>query len=129
MTVFLLPTFAVAQPDYLGTKIKDLSTRYNVDSNLASKIIYCESRFEPQALNTNTNLTKDHSYWQINNYYWKDDMLKRGLDITNPDDNLEAGFIILSEKGTQPWSASKKCWTKKIRCAKLSQDFPLSKER
>lgn len=33
-----------------------------------------------------------------------------GWDIDDPNDNLEAGFWILSNYGTQPWSASKACW-------------------
>lgn len=107
-----MPSFAIAQPDYLQTRIHDLSIEYKVDESLARRIIKCESNFKPFAIHYNTNKTTDHSYWQVNTV-WQSYMLDRGLDITMPDENLEAGFMILSQYGSGPWKYSKDCWLTK----------------
>jgi len=36
------------------------------------------------------------------------------LDIFVPEDNLEAGFYVLSKYGTLPWHASRPCWIRAI---------------
>ena len=96
----------------LQSEIIRLSTKYKVDSKIASKIIFCESSNLPDAKRINDNETIDYSYWQINNHYWQKDMLKLGLDITNPEDNLEAGFYLYSQYGNKLWNWSSKCWNK-----------------
>ncbi len=93
-------------------RIPILALIYGVDEDLAWAIIHCESSWRPRALNLNKNLTVDHSYWQVNTV-WIEKMSIIGFDVTNPDQNLEAGFWILSKYGVGPWSASKKCWQRK----------------
>ena len=75
----------------------------------------CESG--GNASSTNTNYSEDgHAwsvdvgFWQINDYYWKAYMARRGLDIYLSEDNLEAGFIIAKTAGLGQWKASEKCW-------------------
>lgn len=92
-------------------QVERLAKEYQVDKTLALSIMRCESNLRPEAINVNKNKTIDYSYWQINNYYWEDYMLERGWDIKNPNDNLEAGFYLLSVSGTAPWIWSKPCWS------------------
>ena len=76
-------------------------------------ILACESGYNPQAINYNASST-DWSYWQINDKAWKTYFEKKGLDITDPDDNLIAGFIILKEQGIKPWKPSFDCQERQI---------------
>lgn len=121
----LQPLFVVAKEakvipiKTLESEVERLSTLYQVDKKLAMSILECESSFNPNAVNYNkakdgTVWSTDLSYWQINDYFHEDIMSRQGLDINNPWDNLEYGFILLRDKGTQPWKASSKCWSPKL---------------
>lgn len=98
-------------PETLEAKITRLSVEYEVDEKVALAIMKCESGLRPEAINVNKNETIDYGLWQINNFYWEDYMFEMGWDIKNPDDNLEAGFYLLSVSGTAPWIWSKHCWS------------------
>lgn len=95
----------------LQSQIDRLSHKYNVDPNLASKIIRCESSNIAHATGTLAKVGIDVGYWQINTYYHLETARKMGLDIYNPVDNLEYGAWLMSKHGTQPWSASEHCWS------------------
>lgn len=86
------------------------SIKYGVNERLASEIIRCESGYRPEARNTKAKVGVDIGYWQLNSYYWEEEMLSRGWDIYNPVDNLEAGFWLLAQQGSTPWNWSKHCW-------------------
>jgi len=101
---------SISENAILG-QIEQKSQEYGVDRTLAYDIMWCESRVTPHAVNHNTNGTTDYGYWQINDVHL-DTMIGLGLERTDPSDNLEYGFILLSESGTQPWSASQHCWEK-----------------
>lgn len=88
-----------------------MAVKYDVDPDLARKIIACESSRKPYAINHNKNGTTDYSFWQINSIHAKEAWVN-SLDITNPLDNLEYGFVLLSKEGVSPWSASQACWSK-----------------
>ena len=124
----LIPTTAIADPQEvedsanplqvqkvltLDDKLLILSKEYQVSFKIAKAIIWCESRNNPNARYKNLRNGKlwstDVGYWQLNDYYWGDFFLKKGLDIHIPEQNLEAGFILLREKGPQPWYPSNKC--------------------
>jgi hypothetical protein len=101
----------------LQSEIIRLSTKYKVDSKLVSKIIKCESSMYSSAINENIGKdgkvwSRDYGLMQVNDYYHEADMKKLGLDIYNGYDSLEYGIILLANKGTKPWSASKFCWNK-----------------
>ena len=112
----------VTQQVSLDAQIKSLSKLYGVDPVLVNRIIGCETRGDPNAVPDPNALrlnktekgvvwSRDWSYFQINDYYWKKFMLdSQGLDITKPADNLYAGFWILQHYGTKPWNWSKHCW-------------------
>lgn len=96
------------------TEITRLSNHYAIDEDLVKRIIGCESGFVKDALNINKRdgvaWSEDIGWWQINDYYHKGMMDSMGLDIYDPQDNLEYGFMLLNSKGTKPWQASKFCW-------------------
>ncbi len=105
-----------SEEQILKNEIVRLSDKYGVSKELATKIIRCESKNKPFAKGHNRGKdgivwSTDHSYWQLNDYYWKEKMMVEfGWDITIPPENLEAGFWLLSTEGTQPWKASENCW-------------------
>lgn len=114
-------------PITYDTEILRLSEKYNFNVELARKIIECESLVYGQnAENKNyrdewdgslmatssVHWSSDIGYWQINDYWHKEDALKIGYDIYNWKDNLEYGAILLSRDGTRHWNASKYCWNK-----------------
>lgn len=90
-------------------RINLLSDKYDVPFDLAYNIIRCESNFDSMAVNKNKNGTADYSYFQINSIH-KQSALAEGYDITDPSDNLEYGFKMLSHQGPNAWYASRRCW-------------------
>ncbi len=87
-----------------------LAYKYKVNESLIYDIAACESGWNINAINVNTNGTKDYGLLQINDTH-KLDAKNRGFDITKYPDNLEYGIILFKENGTNPWRASKQCWS------------------
>lgn len=97
-----------------------LSKIYNVDYSLIISIMWVESRFDPQALNTaNSNGTYDIGLMQINstNIEWVNELAGRELDLYNPYDNIEAGILI--------YSTYKNYWKDKVSETELLQRHTL----
>lgn len=98
------------------TEFSRLAKKYNQNPVLAQRIIDCEG-LAYKRIGNNKNYrngvmwSTDIGWWQINDYYHEQNALKLGLDIHNEWDNLEYGFILMSEQGTSPWNASKSCWS------------------
>ena len=96
------------------TLLPYLANKYNVNETLARNIIACESRNDPNAKNDNYTegvyWSSDYGYWQINDYHHESVASKRGFNIYVWEENLEYGFLLLKEQGTQPWRASQHCW-------------------
>ncbi len=105
------------QEKTMDGEISRLAKKYKQDENLARKIIDCESKAYSRAENKNYDengvwWSTDYGPWQINNYYHEDTANKMDLDIHDQWDNLEYGFYLMSEEGTDPWNASAYCWQK-----------------
>ena len=49
-------------------EVRNLLKDYGIDTVKAEKIIFCESRWNPQAVHHNVHST-DYGLWQINNVY------------------------------------------------------------
>jgi len=102
----------VEQP--LNVRIEALATKYGVDVSVANRIIKCESSFKENAFNKNikdgVHWSTDFGYFQVNDFFHEKEMIKIGLDIHTPNDNLEYGFYLLQRDGTRHWKASSKCW-------------------
>lgn len=94
----------------IDTHITYLSSEYGLNENLVRRIIQCESGFVKDAIGTKAVVGKDIGLFQLNTYYHKNTMLSRGMDIYDPKDNLEYGFMLLNKEGVKPWEASSKCW-------------------
>jgi len=112
------PPIEISTPKTFDSEVSRLAKKYKQNEQLARNIITCEG-IAYKNLGNNKNYlngvlwSTDIGWWQINNYYHEKSANKLGLDIYNDWDNLEYGFILLSEQGVAPWSASKHCWSKK----------------
>lgn len=105
-------------PMTLETQVIRLAKEYKQDPILALKIIKCEG-MRYGSLGNNKNLdangkvwSTDIGPWQINDYFHERRALEMGLNIHKDEDNLRYGFILMSEQGTRPWTASSYCWNK-----------------
>jgi len=120
-------TTPITYGDYTFTDVESLAAAHGTPLALAQEIMRCESQHYDKAVNENwtheTRLdeegneyvyayiwSRDWGPWQINDHYHKGRMASMGLDIYNVKDSLKYGFILFSEQGTDPWSASKYCW-------------------
>lgn len=81
---------------------------------LAEAIIQCESSGRPHVNNNLARVGKDIGYFQINTHFHEEKAKLMGLDLNNPDDNIEYGVMLLAKYGTAPWKASKHCWTQAL---------------
>lgn len=90
-----------------------LAEKYNQDPFTALAVIKCESKFSPWASHLNINGTRDYSYFQVNSTHRKE-ALEYGLDITDPQDNLEYGMMLLTREGLTPWKSSRPCWENSV---------------
>lgn len=106
------PVIEIAEPQVktFDSEVSRLALKYNQDETLARRIIKCESSNNAHATGTRAVVGQDIGYWQINSYFHEKPALKMGYDIYNWEDNLEYGFILLSNEGTRPWNASRYCW-------------------
>jgi hypothetical protein len=120
LPVALAQEIEVKQEPTFDSQIRLFALKYGQDETLARSIIQCESsaKHDATGLNFEASSTiawsKDIGFWQINDYYHKAEALKKGFDITDRWQNLEYGFILLKQRGTNPWRASKHCWEKTI---------------
>lgn len=64
-------------------------------------------------LRGNTNKTVDIGIMQINETYWGKKAHELGYNLTIEKDNKEFARWLYTNYGTEPWSASKGCWSKK----------------
>ena len=95
----------------LDSEIDRLSIKYRLASSTIRAVAKCESSMYGGATHINSNGSKDWGLLQVNSIHIPD-MLRLGLDITDPFDSLEYGFILMKTQGLRPWSASLQCWSK-----------------
>lgn len=112
---YLPPVVPITVGFDVNTEITRLSKQYLIDEDLVKRIIKCESGFVKDALNINKRdgvaWSKDIGLGQINDYYHKETMIKLGLDIYTPKDNLAYMFILLKEDPLVHYKASSGCWS------------------
>lgn len=76
--------------------------------DLLSRIIKCESGWNPEAINTkNKNGTYDRGLFQSNSVHIK---TLSNDDAFNFKKNIDWGIRLFKKQGTSPWSSSRKCW-------------------
>lgn len=114
MISLLISTFAYGEPANEDDPIKlyelfnedikiyitQMSDIYEIPKEYVYAIIYNESRFQSDALNTNKNKTKDYGLMQINSSCFK--FLKKGIGLVTLDElyspytNVNAAFALLN---------------------------------
>lgn len=83
---------------------------------ILDKIAKCESGGKQFAangqvtLNGNTNGSVDIGKYQINNRYWGKTATEMGYNLMIEKDNEAFALWLFQNKGSEVWSASKKCW-------------------
>lgn len=87
-----------------------------INAPVLDRIAQCESggqhRKNGQVIfKANTNGSVDIGKYQINSI-WNQTATKMGLDLTKEEDNKKFAEYLYTNKGTQPWEASAKCWIK-----------------
>jgi len=86
---------------------------FHPDNHLqALRVIYCESRGNPNAVGINTDKSKDIGLWQFNDRTWN--WLKPKLKITSSRVNPRVSTLVanwlVENDGWHHWNASKHCW-------------------
>ena len=79
--------------------------------NNAQNIAMTESSFNPQAINVNTNGTRDIGLFQINEIHAPEILKQFGYtmdDLLDPEKNMQVASWLFQKKGWQPWVAAKK---------------------
>ena len=96
--------------EYIPTIIKYFKQE---DHETAIRIAFCESSGRPNAINGNTDGTKDVGLWQFNDRTWA--WLKPKLKITSTRTNVEVSTAVASwlfyNDGSHHWKPSKFCWS------------------
>lgn len=80
------------------------------------KIAYCESRLRQFGKDGNVLrgivTPEDVGVMQINEGYHGERAKKLGIDLHTIEGNMQFAELLYNEQGSQPWSASKPCWSK-----------------
>lgn len=71
-----------------------------LDSDIAQKLVFCESRWNVNAVNVNANGTKDHGLYQLNSKYYP---IPQGCDYKC---QTQMAIEIVKRRGFKEWS----CW-------------------
>jgi hypothetical protein len=87
---------------------------YFVETPILAEIAKCESRFrqvgkDGQVLRGEVNKS-DLGLLQVNEFYHGEKASDLGFDLKTVNGNLAYAQYLYDKEGTQPWSASAKCW-------------------
>ena len=113
--------FRLAYPTVVTVEtIKEVIVNQEIKYPILDKIALCESNnkhFDKngQVLvrgNTNGRASVDVGAYQINVMYHGDKATAMGLNLFDQKDNRTYAVYLFETQGTEPWSASKKCWAK-----------------
>jgi hypothetical protein len=81
-------------------------------------IARCESQFQQFDKNSNVIRGRVNKYdigvMQINEKYHAESAVKLGINIYTVEGNVAFAKHLYEESGTQPWSASKSCWSDSV---------------
>lgn len=105
--------------------IREKAKSFFKDDPILVEIARCESQFrqynkEGNVL-TGTVNKGDLGIMQINKYYHAETAEKLGMNLNTPEGNMSYAKYLYDREGTQPWSASSKCWTQAIQSDIASQ--------
>lgn len=96
--------------------LEEYVKEYFKETPILAKIAKCESGFrqvgsDGMVLRGIVNKS-DLGLLQVNEYYHGERASDLGYDLTTVNGNLAYAQYLYDKEGTQPWSASKKCWNK-----------------
>jgi len=76
-------------------------------------IIDCESN-NRHVIGTLAKVGVDIGKCQINTYWHLERAEEMGLNLLDPDDNMQYCLYLFEEEGVRPWKSSQVCWRKKL---------------
>ena len=96
-------------PPTVEAQIRTIATQNGIDPDIAVAVAKCESNFNPQAININTDNSEDRGLFQINNKFHPEVTTAQAFDIT-----FSTQFFCTAFKAGNLswWNASKTCWEK-----------------
>lgn len=88
-----------------------------IQAQVLERIAKCESptghwKDGQVAMNSNTNRSVDIGKYQINNQAWGKKATELGYNLVVEEDNEAMANWIYTNRGTEDWYSSKKCWQK-----------------
>jgi len=96
-----------SQNGAIETIIRFVASKESVDPELCVKVARCESNLNPQAINTNTDGSRDRGLFQINDKYHPE---ATDEQCFSPEWSTKFFCKAFKEGHLSWWSASKKCW-------------------
>lgn len=101
--------------------VKEVIINQEIKYPILDKIALCESNnkhFDTngQVLvrgNAGNRASVDIGRYQLNAFYHGKKATEMGLDLFNEKDNRTYAVYLFETQGSEPWSASKACWSKK----------------
>lgn len=96
---------------YQGGEIEDLirhyARLYGADENLAVKIAWCESGFDPRVCNKQFGCSGGQGVYQFINSTW---IKNCEGDVFNPEDNIKCGVKLISQGQLSHWGSAETWW-------------------
>src|SRR3990167_10830641 len=108
-TMEVRPPEEVQGPKTLEQVTKEYAEKYGIDFELVSRIIACESSWNPLAYNHKSH---DSGLMQINLYFHAKTAEAMNLDLSKTEDNIKYGLHLMKTNGTRDYLASAHCWNK-----------------
>ncbi len=98
---------AVNTPEHYRTGMKErvlsMLAAEGIDTKRAERIIFCESSWNPYAINQNRNGSNDLGIWQLNSIHKIPDEVR-----VDPIASTEVAIKMIKKLGFQPWVCSRK---------------------
>lgn len=114
----LTPTqepYEVINEDPLPIEVQ-IEQVFKENAKIMKRVAFCESSLNHYDQNGKVLRGKvdsrDSGLYQINEFYHLEKSKELGLDIYTPEGNIKYAKYLLDTQGLQPWSASRKCWSK-----------------
>lgn len=117
----------IALPPRITQEMRDMTSEdikgligevWGNKAHIGVAIAKCESgirQFETNGMILRgRQVNQDIGIMQINSDYHEDTYLRVGIDVFTPEGNVTYGKYLYDSQGIQPWSASKKCWSKTL---------------
>lgn len=114
---YTAPEFIEKEIEYIQTNEEAilLMEQTFIDIPVMTKVAKCESGLRqwvsPGVILEGVVNSDDKGMFQINSFYHEEAATKLGLDIYTAEGNIAYAKLLYEAQGTQPWNASKPCWS------------------